>query len=83
MIKKMQIDRLEEGFVVLADEEMRTLDLPKSFFSDEIHEGDLFSIVFEGETPVSATFLPEETDASKARTKSLMEKLRQKKKSGQ
>ena len=78
-MKKMQIDRFEGDFAVLADEDMKTMDVPKAFFSLEVHEGDIFEIEFDGEAPVSAKFLAEETEAAKARVRSLMERLKKKK----
>lgn len=78
-MKKMQIDRFEGDFAVLADDDMKTMDIPKSFFSFEVHEGDIFEIEFEGDAPISAKFLSEETEAEKARVRSLMEKLKKKK----
>ena len=79
MMKKMQIDRFEEGFAVLVDDEMKTVDVPRAFFAFEVHEGDILEMEFEGDTPISAKFLQEETESAKARTKSLMEKLKRKK----
>lgn len=79
MMKKMQIDRFEGDFAVLADDDMKTVDIPKAFFAFEVHEGDIFEVEFEGDTPISAKFLAEETDAAKARTRSLMERLKKKK----
>ena len=79
-MKKMQIDRFEGAFAVLADDDMKTMDIPKAFFPFKVHEGDVLEIEFEGEMPVSARFLAEETEAAKARTKSLMERLKNKKK---
>ena len=78
-MKKMQIDRFEGDFAVLADEDMKTMDIPKAFFAHEVHEGDIFEIEFDGETPVSVKFLAEETEAAKARVRSLMERLKKKK----
>ncbi len=80
MMKKMQVDRFEADFVVLVDDEMKTVDIPKAFFAFEIHEGDILEIEFEGDKPLSAKFLAEETEAAKARVKSLMERLKNKKK---
>ena len=82
MMKKMQIDRFEGDFAVLADDEMKTVDSPRAFFAFEVHEGDIFEVEFDGNTPLSANFLKEETAASKARTKSLMERLKKKKANG-
>ena len=78
-MKKMQIDRFEGEFAVLVDDDMKTMDIPKVFFSREACEGDIFEIEFEGNTPISAKFLAEETEAAKARVRSLMERLKKKK----
>lgn len=78
-MKKMQIDRFEGDFAVLADDEMKTIDIPKSFFAFEVHEGDILEMEFEGDKPISAKFLVEETEAAKARVKTLMERLKKKK----
>ncbi len=79
MMKKMQLDRFEEHFAVLADDNMNILNIPKDFFPFEVHEGDILEIEFEEETPISARFLAEETETAKARTKALMERLKKKK----
>jgi hypothetical protein len=80
MMKKMQVDRFEEQLAVLADDDMKILNIPKEFFPFEIHEGDIFEIEFDGDVPVAARFLAEETETAKARTRALLNKIRSKKK---
>ena len=80
MMKKMQVDRFEEHLAVLTDDDMNILNVTRDFFSFELHEGDILALEFEGETLVSAHFLAEETQAAKARTKALMDRIRNKKK---
>ena len=78
-MKKMQIDRFEGDFAVLVDEDMKMMDVPRAFFSFEVHEGDIFEIEFDENIPISAKFLQEETEAAKVRVRSLMERLKKKK----
>ena len=79
-MKTWQIDRFEENFAVMISDEKEILDIPKDFFGTEVHVGDIFELQFEEGKPCSARFLAEETEACKARIKSLMEKLKNKKK---
>ena len=77
-MKKMQVDRFEGEIAVLLDMDKQIYDIPKDIFGFELHEGDLLKVHFENETPVSAVFLAEETEALRARAKALMAKLKRK-----
>ncbi len=77
-MKQMQVDRFEENFVVLVDEEDQIMNLEKTFFDFEIHEGDIVEIEFSCGRPCSAKFLAEETEKAKERTRKLMERLKSK-----
>ena len=78
-MKKLQVDRFEEGFAVLVDDDGMPIDVPRDRFGFELHEGDILAVEFEGKIPVSAVFLEEETLAVKARVQALRRKLREKK----
>ncbi len=75
-MKQMQVDRFEEGFAVLIDEEEQIYNVPKDFFGFVLHAGDILMVETEGGKPVSARFLEKETEESKARAAELMRKLR-------
>ncbi len=77
-MKQMQVDRFEEHFVVLVDEEDNVINLDKTFFDFELHEGDILNVKFEHEKPISAEFLAEETVRAKERVRRLMEKIKNK-----
>ena len=79
-MKKLQVDRFEEGFAVLVDDDGMPIDVPRNHFGFELHEGDILAVEFDGKTPVSAVFLEEETLAVKARIEALRRKLREKNK---
>ncbi len=78
-MKIMQIDRFEENFAVFVDDEDRCLNIPRSLFSCELHEGDIFEIEWDGNALQAARFLEEETEAQRARVKMRMERLKKKK----
>ena len=78
MTKKMQVDRFEEGFAVLADDDETIYNVPREAFGFELHEGDILEVEFAGNAPVSARFLAEETAAAKERIAALMKKLKKK-----
>ena len=78
MTKKMQVDRFEEGFAVLVDEDETIYNVPRETFGFDLHEGDFLAVEFSGNTPVSARFLAEETAAAKERIAALMKKLKKK-----
>ena len=78
-MKKLQVDRFEEGFAVLIDDDDMPIDVPRDLFGFALHEGDILAVKFEGDKPVSAVFLEEETAAVKARVEALRRKLREKK----
>lgn len=78
-MKKMQVDRFEEGFAVLVGIQSKEIcDVPKDLFGFVLHEGDILNVVFDGDKPVSAEFLAEETEAVKKRIRELMQKRRRK-----
>ena len=79
-MKKLQVDRFEENFAVLIDDDDMPIDVPRDLFGFELHEGDILAVEFEGGKPVSATFLEDETLAVKARVEALRRRLREKSK---
>lgn len=77
-MKQMQVDRFEEGFAVLVDDDEKTYDVPREFFGFELHAGDVLEVEMEGERPVHARFLAEETESRRALARALMQKLKKK-----
>lgn len=77
-MKKLQVDRFEEDFAVLVDDDDMPIDVLRDLFGFELHEGDILAVEFDGDTPVSAVFLEEETLAVKARVEALRRRLREK-----
>ncbi len=75
-MKKMQIDRFEESFVVFVDENDETHNIPKTAFPFELHEGDILALDMKDGELLCAEFLKEETEAARRRTQALMEKLK-------
>ena len=78
MTKKMQVDRFEEGFAVLVDDDETIYNVPREAFGFELHEGDILEVELAGNATVSARFLTEETAAAKERIAALMKKLKKK-----
>ncbi len=77
-MKQMQVDRFEEGFAVLVDDEEKTYDVPRGLFGFELHAGDVLEVEMEEGRPVSARFLAEETESRRALARALMQKLKKK-----
>ena len=77
-MKKLQVDRFEGDIAVLFDQDKKIYDVPKTQFGFELHEGDLLEVVFEGDKPIAARFLSEETEAQRRRVRELMAKLKRK-----
>ena len=78
MTVKMQVDRIEGKLAVLIDDDDNICNIPKTFFGEELNEGNIYEIVFENGKPVDATFLAEETEAIRRRIRELMAKLKKK-----
>ena len=78
-MKKLQVDRFEEGFAVLLDENDMPINVPKDAFGFELHEGDILDVEFDGDRAISAVFLEKETLAVKERIAALRKRLREKK----
>lgn len=78
---KVVVDRFEEGFVVLLEDEGNgAYDIPREQFKTEVHEGDIFEVEFdENGNIASAVYLEEEVRARREHARMLMEKLRKKK----
>lgn len=74
----MQVDRFEEGFAVLVDDDETIYNVPREAFGFELHEGDILEVELAGNATVSARFLTEETAAAKERIAALMKKLKKK-----
>ena len=79
MTVKMQADRMEGKLVVLIDDDENIYNIPKSFFGEELKDGNIYEIDFEDGKPVRYVFLEEETERIRRRIRELMEKLRKKK----
>ena len=74
----MQIDRFEEGFAVLVDEEEKIYNVPREQFGFPLHEGDVLRVTLADGMPVSAQFMAEETAMRRERAAALMRKLKKK-----
>jgi len=75
---KVQVDRFEEGFAVLTDDEEKLYHVPREQFPFEIHEGDILRVEFVGGHLQYAEFLAEETAEMRERIAALMKKLKRK-----
>lgn len=75
-MKRMQVDRFEEGLAVLVDEREQSYSVPAGLFGFVLHAGDVLAVEMQEGKPCRARFLAEETDARKAQAKELMQKLK-------
>ena len=75
---KVNVDRIEDGFVVCIDDDDEEYSFRVEDFPAEAHDGDMFEITLDGDKIVGAVFLEEETLALRERARAAMERLRNK-----
>lgn len=76
--KEFEVDRIEEGLVVLLDEEENIRNIPRENFPIEVHPGDTLLLELDGKRVLFAEYQKEKTEARRSRIAELMEKLKRK-----